>query len=72
MGVIKVEVELSDEQEKLFEAYLEDRCLDRDKWIKRVAYMGILSAAGRYRQPRGKLAAAFIQQKENIRARKKK
>ncbi|MDR1319252.1 MAG: hypothetical protein LBJ90_06475 [Treponema sp.] len=72
MGVIKVEVELSAEQEKLFEAYLEDRCLDRDKWIKRMVYMGISSAVGKYRQPVGRLADAFSRQKESVKARKKK
>jgi hypothetical protein len=72
MGVIKVDVELSTEQEKLFETYLDDHCLDRDKWIKRIVCMGIFSAVGKYKQPVGKIATAFSQQKESIKAKRKK
>jgi hypothetical protein len=63
MAKIAVEIELSAEQEKLMEAYLDDNCLDRDKWLKRMVCMGIYSAVGKYKQPVGKIAAAFDHQK---------
>jgi hypothetical protein len=72
MSVIKVEVELSAEQEKLFEAYINENCLDPEKWLKRMAYGCIYNAIGRYKQPVGKIAAAFSQQKESIKTKKKK
>jgi hypothetical protein len=64
MGKIAVEIELSAEQTKLLEAYISDHCLDLDKWLKRVVYGCIYSAVGKYKQPVGKIAAAFSQQEK--------
>jgi hypothetical protein len=36
-----VEVELPDEMAERFEAYVEDKCLDRDKWLKKLLVGGI-------------------------------
>jgi len=35
---IAVEIELSADEEKLLEEYLDAHCLDRDKWFKRMVY----------------------------------
>jgi tRNA U38,U39,U40 pseudouridine synthase TruA len=72
MAKITVEIELSAEQNKLLEAYIEGNCFDLDKWIKRMVYMGIYSAVGKYKQPVGKIAAAFNQQEKTIRGKGKK
>jgi hypothetical protein len=72
MGVIKVEVELSADQEKLFEAYMNENCLDPEKWLRRMAYGCIYNAIGRYKQPPGKIAAPFSRQKESVKAKRGK
>jgi hypothetical protein len=72
MAKITVEIELSAEQNKLLETYIDENCLDLDKWLKRTVYGCIYSAVGKYRQPRGKIAAAFNRQKEIPRGRETK
>ncbi len=64
MSVIKIEIELSAEQEKLFGEYLDVHCLDRDKWLKRMAYNFLCQAVGKWQQPRGVVNAAFNKKTE--------
>jgi hypothetical protein len=38
---LTVEIELSKEEAERFEAFIEDKCLDRDKYLKRLLLEGI-------------------------------
>jgi hypothetical protein len=71
MAKITVDIELSAEQEKLLEAYMDDNCFDLDKWLKRMVYGCIYNAVGKYRQPVGKIADAFSRQKEPVKRKGK-
>jgi uncharacterized protein YqeY len=64
MAAICVEIDLSADEMNLLEAYIEDHCLDRDKWFKRLLYRCIYEAVGKWKQPVGKVAAAFKPQNE--------
>jgi hypothetical protein len=59
MAVIKVEMDLSADETRLLDAYVEEHCLNRDKWLKRLLYGCLYNAVGRYKQQRGKVAPAF-------------
>jgi hypothetical protein len=56
---ITAEIELSDDEAKLFEEYVDAHCLDAGKWAKRMLYGAVSNAVGRWKQPRGRVAAAF-------------
>ncbi len=64
MSLIKVEFELSPDEKKLFEEYLDAHCLDRDKWLKRMVYNCLYQAVGKWQQPVGTVSAAFSNKKE--------
>jgi hypothetical protein len=59
MGVIKVEFEITADEEKLLNEYLDAHCLDREKWLKRMMYHCLYQAVGKWRQPVGKVSPAF-------------
>jgi len=59
---IAVEIELSPDENKLLDEYLNAHCLDRDKWLKRMVYHCLYQAVGKWRQPVGKVAAVFKKQ----------
>jgi hypothetical protein len=52
-------VELTEEEAGRFEEYLNGNCFDARKWLARQLYASISSAAGRYKQPKGKRCKAF-------------
>lgn len=63
MAMITVEIDLSADETKLLESYIDEHCLDRDKWLKRLIYGCIYQAVGKWKQPVGKVADAFKTQK---------
>jgi hypothetical protein len=63
MPLLSVELDVTKEEFNLIEAYLEEHCLERDKWFKRLFYGCLYQAVGKWRQPRGKVATAFDQTK---------
>jgi hypothetical protein len=63
MSALSVDIELSADETKLLDAYIDEHCLDREKWLKRMLYGILYQAVGRWKQPRGKVAAAFNAEK---------
>ena len=68
MPAITVKVELTEDMAKELDVYIEENCLDRNKWLQRILYMGIYNSVGRYKYPRGKCSPAFREQPESQRA----
>jgi len=54
-----VEIELSPDEDKLLNEYLDAHCLDCGKWLKRMVYHCLYQAVGKWKQPVGKVAPAF-------------
>jgi len=71
MKPIVVEVELSPDETKLLDEYLDAHCLDRDKWLKRMVYHCLYQAVGKWKQPVGKVATAFNRKEVLKNGRKK-
>jgi hypothetical protein len=59
MAKFTVDIDLSADEDEQFSRYLDENCYDRDKWVRRLIYTGIRQAAGKWKQPVGKLSAAF-------------
>ena len=62
MPAITVKLELTEGMAKELDVYIDENCLDRDKWLQRIVYMGIFNAAGRYKYPRRKCSPVFKKQ----------
>jgi len=59
MAKYTVEIELSQDEDKLFNEYLDSHCLDREKWLKRMLYNCLYQAVGKWKQPVGKISKVF-------------
>jgi len=64
MAKYTIEVELSDDEDKLFNEYIDAHCLDREKWLKRMLYNCLHQAVGKWKQPVGKYAKPFTKNGE--------
>jgi hypothetical protein len=62
MPKFTVDIDLSTDEDEQFSCYLDEHCYDRDKWVRRLIYTGIRQAAGKWKQPVGKVSAVFKQQ----------